>query len=220
MDREVREPVASDAPSSAAPSAALVAAVVAGLSVDSRRGSAARKARDAIFRRSLFVADAVAILAAAVLAVELSKRPAHLTWVTVAGVALMLTGAKVFELYDRDEVLLRRTTLDEAPRLFQMATMCALAAWLTGGLVVAGRLDRHETMFIWIVLFVFFVLFRTVARAAALFAAPAERCLFIGDASGARAMASTLKACRGVRAQLVGHVELDAADAWLSDGNN
>ena len=215
MDREVIEPTVVQVGSEGL-GVARGPAAVAGVGVDARRGSEARKARDAIFRRMLFVADAVAILGAFVLALELSSRAVHLTWATVAGVAIMLVGAKVFGLYDRDEVLLRRTTLDEAPKLFQMATMCALVAWLTGGLVVAGRLDRRETLFIWIALFAFFAIARTVARAAALRAAPVERCLFIGDAAGAKAMAGKLNERRGVRAELVGHIELDTIDAWSS----
>ena len=63
---------------------------------------------------------------------QLSPRSLQLTWVSVLGLPLLLIGAKLFGLYDRDETLLRKTTLDEAPKLFQVATLCALLAWLAG----------------------------------------------------------------------------------------
>ena len=53
-------------------------------------------------------------------------------WLWLA-VPILLVCAKLTGLYDRDETLLRKTTLDEAPKLFQLATLCALVAWLTGG---------------------------------------------------------------------------------------
>ena len=145
------------------------------------------------------------------LAVELSSRSVHLTWATLAGLLITLTGAKVLGLYDRDEVLLRRTTLDEVPKLFHMATMCALVAWLTGGLVVAGRLDRSETLLLWLSLLVLLALARFAARAFSLRVTPPERCLFIGDAAGAAVIARKFEERRGVRAELVGHVELDTS---------
>ena len=43
---------------------------------------------------------------------------------------LILVLSKVLNLYDRDELLLRKTTLDEAPKLFQVATLMALLLWL------------------------------------------------------------------------------------------
>ena len=54
------------------------------------RGPAASMRRDTIFRRSLLVADATAILAALTLTVVFSERrvPLHLTWESMVGVPL------------------------------------------------------------------------------------------------------------------------------------
>ena len=196
------------------------AAGVAGVGSDAYRGSRTRKSRDALVRRSLFVADAVAILGAFVIAIVPSSRPIHLTWATLVGLAIMLTGAKVLGLYDRDEVLVRRTTLEELPKLFQMATMCALVAWLTGGLVVAGSLDRRETLVLWVGLVVLLALARALARAIALQLAPPERCLFIGDDAGAKVIGGKLADRRGIRAELVGHIDLETIDTWTSDARS
>ncbi len=86
------------------------------------------------------------------LTVALSSRSLQLTWAGIVGMPILLVGAKLFGLYDRDETLLRKTTLDEAPKLFQLATLCALVAWLAGGLIVSGALDRHEALFLWLTL--------------------------------------------------------------------
>src|ERR1700758_2930779 len=126
------------------------------------RGPAAVMRRDTLFRRSLLVADVIAILPALTLTVAVSARrvPLHLTWESMAGIPLLLIGAKLMGLYDRDETLLRKTTLDEAPRLLQLATLSTLVAWLAGRLVVAGTLDRREAAFLWVSLAGLFILCR------------------------------------------------------------
>jgi hypothetical protein len=82
------------------------------------RGPAASLRRDALFRRTLLAADIAAIVGAFVLTVQLSSRSLQLTWAGIVAVPILLLGAKLFGLYDRDETLLRKTTLDEAPKLF------------------------------------------------------------------------------------------------------
>ena len=148
------------------------------------------------------------------LAVELSSRSVHLTWATLAGLLITLAGAKVLGLYDRDEVLLRSTTLDEVPKLFHMATMCALVAWLAGGLVVAGRLDRSETLLLWLSLLVLLALARFAARAFSLRVTPPSAACSSATPPAPRSSAGSSTERRGVRAELVGHVELDTIDAW------
>jgi exopolysaccharide biosynthesis polyprenyl glycosylphosphotransferase len=187
------------------------------LQITEARGPAASMRRDALFRRMLLVADTVAIVGAFVLTVVLSSRSLQLTWAGILGVPILLIGAKLFGLYDRDETLLRKTTLDEAPKLFQAATLCALVAWLMGGLIVSGELDRHEALFLWLTLAILLMLARTVARAIALRIAPVERCLFIGDQTSANAIRSKLTEHGGVRAKMVAHLNLDKAAPWSTD---
>jgi exopolysaccharide biosynthesis polyprenyl glycosylphosphotransferase len=181
------------------------------------RGPAACMRRDALFRRLLLVADVVAIVGAFVLTVELSRRSLGLTWAAAAGVPILVVCAKLTGLYDRDETLLRKTTLDEAPKLFQLATLCALVAWLTGGLITHRALDRHEALFLWLALAVGLVLARAVSRAVALGMAPAERCLFIGDEMSAETIRSKLSGRGGVKAEVVAHLDLDKAASWSTD---
>ena len=191
-----------------------------GSAVAEARGPAAGMLRDSIFRRTLMVADALAILGAFLVTIAISSRSLQLTWASVAALPILLVGAKVFGLYDRDDSLLHRTTLDEAPRLFQVATLCALVSWLTGGLIIAGTLDRRQALFLWLVLAILLILMRAVGRAFALRLAPAERCLFIGDADGARTIRSKLSDHRGVKAKLVAHLDFDKIAPWSTDAGS
>jgi exopolysaccharide biosynthesis polyprenyl glycosylphosphotransferase len=181
------------------------------------RGPAACMRRDALFRRMLVLADVVAIVAAFVLTVVLARRSLQLTWAGVAAIPILVIAAKINGLYDRDETLLRKTTLDEAPKLFQLATLCALVAWLTGGLLVSGTLDRHEALFLWLVLAGLLILNRAAARAITLRIAPVERCLFIGDELSAETIRSKLGGHGGINAKVVAHLDLDKVEPWSTD---
>ncbi len=184
------------------------------------RGPAACMRRDALFRRSLLVADIVAIVTALVLTVELSSRrvPLQLTWESLVGVPMLLIGAKLLGLYDRDETLLRKTTLDEAPKLLQLATLSTLIAWLAGPLIVAGPLDRRGALLMWLTLGCLLVLARVAARTLALRMGPAERCLLIGDERSAEMVRSKLIGAHGgVNAEVVAQLDLDKAAPWSTD---
>lgn len=181
------------------------------------RGPAASQRRDAVFRRTLLAADILSVAAAFVLTVEFARRSLQLTWACVALVPILIIFAKTTGLYDRDETLIRKTTLDEAPRLFQLATLCALVAWLAGGLMVHGQLDRHEAMFLWLALAALLIMSRAAGRAVALRVSPVERCLFIGDEASAETIRSRLTGHGGVNAKVVAHLDLDKAAPWSSE---
>ena len=182
------------------------------------RGPAASLRRDALFRRMLLAADAVAIAGAFLVVTQLSPSSLQLTWLSIAGLPCLLLGAKLFGLYDRDETLLRKTTLDEVPKLFHLATLCALVAYLGSELIVeGGYLRRPEALVLWVVLLAALVLARAGARAIALRISPVERCLFIGDEASARTIRSKLTGHRGVKASMVAQLDLDKAAPWSTD---
>jgi exopolysaccharide biosynthesis polyprenyl glycosylphosphotransferase len=179
------------------------------------RGLAANLWRDRLFRRSLLAADVVAIVGAFVVLAQISSRALQLTWVSVCGLLTLLVGAKLFGLYDRDEALLHKTTLDEAPKLFHVATLGALVAWLAGGFVVGGHtLNRRDALLLWLMLAVLLIVARALARALVLRATPAERCLFIGDQASAKTIRSKLTGHGGIKAELVAHLDLDDVATW------
>jgi exopolysaccharide biosynthesis polyprenyl glycosylphosphotransferase len=175
--------------------------------------------RDQLFRRALLVADVAACVTAFATLSLVSSRPLRITLVSVGGLLALILGAKIFGLYDRDEALLHKTTLDEAPKLFQVATLGALCAWLAGGFVVAGgTLGRGEALLLWMLLIVFLILARGTARTIALRAAPVERCLFVGDPEAAKTIRSKLGDHHGLKAELV--ADIDPADiaTWSAAG--
>ncbi len=181
------------------------------------RGPAASMARDALFRRSLALADIAALAGAFLLTLAVAQRPLGLTWAALLEIPILLIAAKLTGLYDRDETLLRKTTLDEAPKLFQLATLCTVVAWLAGGLIVSGSLGRPAALILWLVLAALLIACRTCARTAALALAPAERCLFIGDEMSAATIRSKLACHGGVKASIVAHLDLDKVAPWSTD---
>jgi exopolysaccharide biosynthesis polyprenyl glycosylphosphotransferase len=181
-------------------------------------GSATGFVGDRLLRRSLLAADVVAFGLTVIAVSVASGRSLQITWVGLFGLLALCLGAKVFGLYDRDESMLRKSTLDEAPKLFHVATLGALCAWLAGGLVIAGEtLSRGEALLLWVLLSGLLVFCRAAARSLALRAAPAERCLFVGDRAAAKTIRGKFSGHHGVKAELVAH--LDPADVaeWSAD---
>src|SRR5262249_50950836 len=81
--------------------------------------------RDAVFRRSLALADLVAAALALLVCVPLIGQEALEPAVLLALPLVVLAG-KLIGIYDRDELLINKATIDEAPRLFEVATLNAL----------------------------------------------------------------------------------------------
>ncbi len=112
----------------------------------------------------LLGADIVAIVAAFAVTIEISGGRLHLGRICLIGLPLVVLGAKLFGLYDRDEAVIRKTTLDEVPKLVQVATLCALLAWLAERPLGYGMLTRSDVLFLWVALAVFLVVGRCSAR--------------------------------------------------------
>ena len=136
--------------------------------------------RDATYRRLLALADVVAVTAALLLTMTLVGPDQPDIVLLMAG-PLIVIMSKVIGIYDRDESLVRRSTLDEAPALFQVATLYALIVWLINGLVITETNDRRELLVDWLCLFLMLLLSRTAARSLSRHITPAERCLVVGD---------------------------------------
>lgn len=145
-------------------------------------GSEVVSHREALYRRLLFASDIAAFFVAMVatmgIATDATLRPA-----TFFAVVLFVVGAKAAGLYDQDELVLRRSTLDEFPRLFQYATLTSLVFVLGQSTWVHGVVSHADVALLWVVLFVALAAGRVVARRTAARFAPPERCLVIGDAA-------------------------------------
>jgi len=162
--------------------------------------------RDAVFRRMLVLADmlaaALALFACVTLLGHVALRPAALL-----ALPLVVAAGKLVGSYDRDELLVARTTIDEAPRLAQLATLSTLLFSLLQQQLVAGRLGSGPIAALWAAMVIFALLARASARALAHAVTPVERCLFVGTERSAERLATKLVAAGG-HAVLVGRMAL------------
>ncbi len=129
---------------------------------------------------------------------------------TLAAVPLIVVLGKVIGLYDRQESVVRKSTLDEAPVLFQLATLYAVAIWLINGLLITRTNSRRELLVNWFALFVLLLLFRVLARAVSRRATTPERCLIIGDRPTCDRIRVKLALRRSLHACVVACVQIDA----------
>jgi exopolysaccharide biosynthesis polyprenyl glycosylphosphotransferase len=117
---------------------------------------------------------------------------------------LVVLVMKTLGLYDRDEHLLHKSTLDELPGIFEVATVSALLLWLCGDLIVDGDIGRRQVIGIWALLIVLFLVLRSIARSVARRATRPERCLVLGDEEAAGAFRGKVEMDRSINAELVG----------------
>jgi exopolysaccharide biosynthesis polyprenyl glycosylphosphotransferase len=164
--------------------------------------------RDARYRRGLAVADVISATSAVTLTFAVLGDRDHVKPSLLLAIPLVVLVSKVIGLYDRDEHLLHKTTLDEVPAIFQVSTLYTLLIWLTEGVSVQGHLGHTQIMFLWFTLFVFMMLGRATARWLVQLGTPSERCLVIGDALAAKSVEHKFNQNRSVKASVVGRVAL------------
>jgi exopolysaccharide biosynthesis polyprenyl glycosylphosphotransferase len=185
----------------------------AALSFDAGCAEPARvRERDRRYRRLLVEADVVTVALA--LCVSLLGDGDMLTPLVLAGVPLIVVLAKLIGLYDRDELLLRKTTLDEVPKLFQVATLTALLLSLGASIFVGGELGSKQTLGFWLALATLLPLGRGGVRALAARVASPESCLLVGEPEACDRAHAKIEHSRGVHAQVVAQIDFEsAADA-------
>ena len=164
-----------------------------------------------MYRRTLAVADAIAAVAA-LLITRAAVGPGHPAILTIAAVPLIVVMSKVVGIYDRQELLVRKSTLDEAPALFHLATLYALIVWLLNGFVITKFSDRRELLIDWFALFVLLLAAHVAARWLSRRLTRAERCLVIGDEASAERIRRKLAARPSLHATVVAFVRIDQTD--------
>lgn len=162
---------------------------------------------DAAYRRLLVLADMAAVAVAVwtgvvVLAGEM------LALTATGGLLMIVVVSKAAGLYDRDQHLLSKNTLDEIPALCRLATLYVFLLWLSDGLLVEGSLGRVDVLGVWGLLLLLVPLARAGARRVARAIVPAERCLVVGDPRGADRLQSRLESSRHLNATIVGVLPL------------
>ena len=163
--------------------------------------------REGLYRRSLAAADAVAALVAlSVVVVGDAGAELH-PWMLLAPVVAVLVN-KVGGLYERDELVLKKSTLDEAPSLVQITGLFALIVFLGQNVFVHASMTPSLVFELWVASFVLLFAFRFAARAIAARAAAPERCLVLGDGPMIHAVRSKFEGA-AVNAKVVASVRLD-----------
>jgi exopolysaccharide biosynthesis polyprenyl glycosylphosphotransferase len=163
--------------------------------------------RDLAYRCALLVADLVAAVVAVVggLALTGHRGPSLLAF---AALPLVVLVSKAVGLYERDENLIRKTTLDEIPTLFQVTPLYVLSFWLGEQVLVGGQVRPGQVAWIWALWFVSMVAARAGARRLVRALAPPERCLLVGDADTAPPVRRKLRGGSDLNARMVGRVPL------------
>jgi exopolysaccharide biosynthesis polyprenyl glycosylphosphotransferase len=172
--------------------------------------------RDAIYRRSLAVADVTAATLAFFVAVPLTGW-ASPTPLALLAIAFVVLTAKVSGLYERDELVVHKTTLDEAPILLWVATISALTVSLFAPELMTGGLSRGQVLAGWVTLFGLAAALRVAARRVARAVASEEILIVLGRADAANALAARLEMSPGVNATIVGRVPLEPEPAGQQD---
>jgi exopolysaccharide biosynthesis polyprenyl glycosylphosphotransferase len=167
--------------------------------------------RDTVFRRVLATTDVVAA-ALGVSAATLVGRGDTPELGFLLILPLVVVAAKVAGLYDRDEHVLRKTTLDEAPALFQVATIFTLVTWLANGFAIDGEVGRDQVLGMWGLVTILLVAGRWVGRRIAVMNTPPERCLVLGDHEDCLDIRAAFESRHSISAEVVGRVPLRDGD--------
>jgi exopolysaccharide biosynthesis polyprenyl glycosylphosphotransferase len=158
--------------------------------------------RESCFRRALILADAVTAVVAVLLALDSGAHPLTLMFPVI--VPLIVLAAKLAGLYDKDELVVDHSTLDELPRLINIATTFALCVWLARHYVVHGNPGTVHLLMLWAFVCVGLVISRSLARKLARRLAPVERCMLVGRSEVFERLEQKFASLRG--AELVRNV--------------
>lgn len=177
--------------------------------------------RDARYKWALVAADLIAAVSG--LAISLSVLGG--SGAVRPGTALLpavILGGKAGGLYERDQHLLTKRTLDEAPQVFHVMAMFTLIFWLFDSAVVGAqdvRVTPHEVLNLLISAFLLAMIGRAVARALVQRHTQPERCLVVGDHDAASLLARKLEAAPVPAGIVVGRVPFPSERDPLQDGN-
>jgi exopolysaccharide biosynthesis polyprenyl glycosylphosphotransferase len=162
--------------------------------------------REALHRRLLGLFDMAGASLVVFLVLGLTSVD-HVTLAAMASMPLLVVLFKVAGLYDRDELRLVHSTLDEAPLLAQLTGVFALCVTIVHATVSADALAGWQIATLWIGPCAAVLLGRMIARSLAGRIAPVERCLVIGDAELAERIRERL-ASSAARAEVVASLPL------------
>lgn len=166
--------------------------------------------REAIKRRLLAVADAAAV--ALVLLGILSGLGLWATGIAAAiGIPAVLIAFQVAGLYNRDELRLGHTTLDEVPLLLALTGLFTLCIAMLVPSIGRTALGGAQIAGLWSASFVAVLCCRSVARTLVRRILSSERCLVIGEMAQAERIRDRI-ATSAVRAEVIACLPMSGDD--------
>jgi exopolysaccharide biosynthesis polyprenyl glycosylphosphotransferase len=162
--------------------------------------------RDTVFKSLLVVADLCAAVSG--LALTSLATGQRLDVPSIATLPLIIVILKIGGRYDRDEVVMRKSTLDEAPALMALAAAYALV-WSLVTITLNIHSSRGAVLVLWAGTASCLILLRASARAAGQNWAPVERALILGNGSSEMSLARRLAADSAARLEIVGFLPFD-----------
>jgi exopolysaccharide biosynthesis polyprenyl glycosylphosphotransferase len=150
--------------------------------------------------------------AAAMMVIPIEAAPGGVALAAVLTLPLIVLFAYLGGLYERDHHLLHKTTLEEAPRLFQVAGLYSLLTWLLAD-PMGIELRSSQAAALWGLLFGFMLMGRALGRLAIRQITTPERCLVLGDAGSAAEIDRKFELSFSVKATVVGRIPFDEAPA-------
>jgi exopolysaccharide biosynthesis polyprenyl glycosylphosphotransferase len=163
--------------------------------------------RDATLRRMLACAD---LLAAAVgILVMDSVVGGGARTLSLVALPLVVVLAKLMGRYDHDDMMLRRSTLDEIPSLLMLAAMWSLMWSLIALTDSRLRIAGGGVAVLWLATTAALGVTRSGARLLAKQFTPRERVLIVGSAHARERLASSLCTDPGARIEIVGFLPLE-----------
>lgn len=167
--------------------------------------------RDQLYRWVLAAADVLAATLAVFLGISFFGDE-MLSPAALGVLPLIVLASKAIGLYDRDQHLMTKRTLDEAPSLLQVATLFVLIVWLGEDWLVhsdaSSYLAKRQVLGLWALLLLFLIVFRFGARRLVRSFAPWERCLVLGDPRSAARMQQKLAESPHLKGTIVGRLAL------------
>ena len=171
--------------------------------------------REATYRRLLMVADGGAAVGASILATLFAGQSPRWFFLLPAVIAIVV--AKVQGLYDRDDVVINKSSVAEWRSVLQLSAITAVGVYLGWRLVTDAQKGGgvRLLLFLGCVTFLLDMSGRVGARAIARVITPHERVLIIGEPRRCVQLASYLTELTGV--ELIGTVPIAGLDGSLEE---
>jgi exopolysaccharide biosynthesis polyprenyl glycosylphosphotransferase len=167
--------------------------------------------RDSIRRRLLAVADVVSLIASLLVVCAVMGRDLVAVLALLPLLPVWIAFNKAHRLYDRDENLLRKSTLDELPQILQSVTVGCAAAFLLAPLLPDVGVGRAELIAFWCTASIAMPAARYLTRLAIRQRTSRERVLLVGGRDVASLLARKIGAHHELSATVVGYIDSEHA---------